>query len=212
MATTILGTLKDGTQVTQIVGPIAVTGLVPGLTDAQLRASALPVSGTVSVTGSVACSGAFYPPTQPISGAVTATSVGSIAAAATDSGNPVKTGALYTALNPVYATGQRTNSRSNILGESLVRRRNWYSHITGNTPKLAKTGAGVLGTIILGTVASTSTITVYDGIDATGSIITIINPAGATTGTALQLDVEFNTGLFVVTAGFATNDVTLLYQ
>ena len=45
---------------------------LPGLTDTQLRATALPVSGTVTVgNASLAVTGAFFQTTQPVSGTVT---------------------------------------------------------------------------------------------------------------------------------------------
>jgi len=39
-----------------------------GLTDAELRASPVPVSGTIGVSGTVPVSGTFWPATQPVSG------------------------------------------------------------------------------------------------------------------------------------------------
>ena len=48
----------------------ANTGLSQPLTDAQLRSSAVPVSGTVGVSGTVPVSGTFWQATQPVSGTV----------------------------------------------------------------------------------------------------------------------------------------------
>lgn len=48
----------------------ANTGLTQPLTDAQLRATAVPVSGTVGVSGTVPVSGTFWQATQPVSGTV----------------------------------------------------------------------------------------------------------------------------------------------
>lgn len=50
------------------VGTVTITG---GLTDAQIRATPLPVSGTVNV-GTVPVTGTFWQTTQPVSGTVTA--------------------------------------------------------------------------------------------------------------------------------------------
>lgn len=55
-----IAALTDGTQ--RVGGTVAVTG---ALTDAQLRAAAVPISGAVSVSN--------LPATQPVSGTVTAT-------------------------------------------------------------------------------------------------------------------------------------------
>lgn len=68
--------LTDGTQVTQIAGTVS-TGLTQPLTDTQLRANPVQVSGTVTstpsgtqtVAGTVAVSN--FPATQPVSGSVT---------------------------------------------------------------------------------------------------------------------------------------------
>jgi hypothetical protein len=52
--------------------PVSITGgLSGGLTDAQLRASAVPVSGTVGISGTVPVSGTFWQATQPVSIAAT---------------------------------------------------------------------------------------------------------------------------------------------
>lgn len=55
----------------------------PGLTDTQLRATAVPVSGTITanVSGTVPVSGTFWQATQPISGSVGVT--GSVAVTGT---------------------------------------------------------------------------------------------------------------------------------
>lgn len=73
-APTINGLLKNIKAA--LVAPLTVTGV---LTDAQLRATAVPVSGAfyqatqpVSLAASVAVTGTFWQATQPISGTVTA--------------------------------------------------------------------------------------------------------------------------------------------
>lgn len=56
--------------------------------------------------------------------------VGNIANAATDSGNPIKTGAIYNSTIPTYTSGQRTDSQSDIRGSHYVNiegRRRTYS-------------------------------------------------------------------------------------
>ena len=53
-----------------ITGTVTITG---ALTDAQLRATPVPISGTVSVSGTVPVSGTFWQTTQPVSLAVAPT-------------------------------------------------------------------------------------------------------------------------------------------
>lgn len=58
----------------QANGTVSIAGTVPvsgPLTDAQLRATAVPVSGTVGVSGSVSVTGTFWQATQPVSGPLT---------------------------------------------------------------------------------------------------------------------------------------------
>lgn len=49
--------------------PVSASIEFDGLTNAELRASPVPVSGTVGVSGTVPVSGAFYQATQPVSAA-----------------------------------------------------------------------------------------------------------------------------------------------
>jgi len=74
-------------------------------TDQPQLTNALKVDGS-AVTQPV--SGTFWQATQPISGTVTASNVsGDVASAATDSGNPVKVGAVYRATPSTLTDGQR---------------------------------------------------------------------------------------------------------
>lgn len=73
---TVDGPLTD-TQLRATAVPVsgtvtANTGLTQPLTDAQLRASSVPVSGTVGISGTVPVSGTFWQATQPVSGTITA--------------------------------------------------------------------------------------------------------------------------------------------
>ena len=85
------------------------------------------------------------------------------------------------------------------------------ANITTDTGTLLKTGKGTLLGISVNTPASGATITVYDGIDNTGTVIGIY-PATAAGMVALpSYGVAFVTGLYVVTAVGAAN-VTVYYQ
>jgi hypothetical protein len=83
----------------QIIGGNAGSGDTAGLTDVELRASPVPISGTVTANvGTVPVTGAFYPATQPISGAVTANINGTV---------PVS-GSFYQTTQPVSIASMPT--------------------------------------------------------------------------------------------------------
>lgn len=85
-----------------------------------------------------------------------------------------------------------------------------YTHITTATTTLVKTGAGYLGQININTLAASGTITVYDGIDATGAVIAVITNPGTLLVEGPQTasyGVGFATGLVLVTTG--TQDITV---
>ena len=87
-----------------------------------------------------------------------------------------------------------------------LRERLLPNNIATATTTLVKSGMGFLGHIVVngGTMGS---ITVYDGIDATGTkIATITDP---TAGMVLPYGCIFNVGLCIVTA--ATTDITVCY-
>jgi hypothetical protein len=75
--------------------------------------------------------------------------------------------------------------------------------ITTATTTTLKTGAGMIGSIIVNKPGTTDTITVYDALSATGSpLATITAP---TVGSAFCVGYNFGVGLTVVTAGTAGN-------
>ena len=89
----------------------------------KIRRSNTSITGSVTILGTVPVSGTVAVSTLPaITGSVTITgtptviATGNVAAGATDSGNPVKTGAVYNATDPVYGDGQRTNLQSTTQG------------------------------------------------------------------------------------------------
>jgi hypothetical protein len=88
-------------------GAVPVTG---PLTDAQLRAAAVPVSGT------------FWQATQPVSGTVTAANAaGDVAHDAADSGNPVKVGGKAVSSEPApVAAGDRANFLTDLVGKLIT--------------------------------------------------------------------------------------------
>lgn len=265
----VTGIFYPAIQPISIASTISVTG---PLTDTQLRATSVPVSGSLSINNfpaSQAVTGTFFQATQPISvlslplpsgastettlltlnnkitlvntnsviisssvlptGASTDTSLsiinanitngnqkssvaGDVASGAVDSGFPVKIGAVYNTSLSALTSGKRNNLQLNKFGELSIRQRNNYSHIIGAQTKLVKTGPAILNKIIMGTVNGTSQITVYDGVDATGYVISIISCVANSTTTTIHFDVEISTGITIVTAGAANMDITVLYQ
>lgn len=86
-----------------------------------------------------------------------------------------------------------------------------YSTITTSTTTLVKSGEGKLHAVIVntkGTVAST--ITVYDALTATGTPIAVIDSLNLS-GT-FEYDINFSTGLTLVTTGTAAPNVTVSYR
>jgi hypothetical protein len=75
--------------------PLPVTG---PLTDTQLRATAVPVSGTVSVSNQpTSMSVSNFPATQPVSGSVTVSNLPTSTEISNDVGNPVPVSGTVTA-------------------------------------------------------------------------------------------------------------------
>lgn len=85
-----------------------------------------------------------------------------------------------------------------------------YTHITTATTTVVKKGTGVLIVLINNKSVAGSTITIYDGIDNTGSVIAIItNPATLLSSRAvLPYFTQFTTGLTIVTSG--ADDLTVI--
>jgi hypothetical protein len=167
-----------------------------GLTDAQLRASAVPISftrlasGTDSVT--IVPSG-----TQAVSGTVSATQSGTW-----NVNNISGTVSL--------PTGAATESTLVALSAKVV---NGYSfhRSASNATTTIKSGAGVLKRVTVNTLGSAlNTCTIYDNTAGSGTIIAVIDPTLAR-GT-FEYDVVFNTGLTIVTAIGSAADLTIVYQ
>lgn len=165
-----------------------------GLTDAQLRASAVPISftrlasGTDSVT--IVPSG-----TQAVSGTVSATQSGTW-----NVNNISGTVSL--------PTGAATESTLAALSNKF---NNNYKNINTHTTTTVKSGSGVLKRIVVNMAgASSNTCTIYDNTSGTGTIIGTIYPVH--TQIVFEYDVVFNTGLTIVTATGTAADLTIVYQ
>lgn len=98
---------------------------------------------------------------------------------------------------------------------------NKYRNITGNGTTVVKPNSGRLTSILINNNNTNGTVTVYDSTQANGTVIatlTIASPSGAL-GAGQQmptilgpLDIIFNNGLTVVTAGSAQNNITVLFR
>ena len=77
------------------------------------------------------------------------------------------------------------------------------------TTTVVKSGGGLLHTICINTPAATGTITIYDNTAASGTKIGTIT-AFASTNPCFTYDVNFTTGLTIVTAT-AAGDITVSY-
>lgn len=98
-----------------------------------------------------------------------------------------------------------------------------YINITGNATTVVKQSPGVLGQLIINNNTTGGTITIYDNTAGSGTKISTMqvgSPSGGLlTSTGLPgpiamapLSIGFKTGLTVVTAGSANNDITVIYK
>jgi len=208
VTTTLNGVKVDGSGVTQPVsGP---------LTNTELRASDVPVSATSwpLPTGAATSANqsseitAIQNPQGPVSPGTAATKSNLV-------------GSVYNSTLPSPTNGQQVAAQSGLRGELVVAGRNTYSYITGNGTTTIKSGAGRLAGIIIGDNTTGGTLTIYDNTAGSGAIIAKIN--AGTTGGALgggsngsgfggAMDIEFTTGLTVVSSGSTSNIWTLIYR
>lgn len=86
-----------------------------------------------------------------------------------------------------------------------------YKHIATATTTVVKNLGGVLHGISINSAANAATISVYDGLTASGTVIGIITLGAAVTvpGAAVLTDINFGVGLTLVTTG--TLDITVRY-
>ena len=215
------------------------SNLVQGLTDTQLRASAVPVSGTFWQS-TQPVSGTFWQATQPVSAVSLPLPTDASTSALQTTGNSslssidAKTPSLSSGRVPVESNLVQgltdTQLRASAVPVSLSSsplptgaatestlvalnnkfNTNSFSNINTNTTSTVKSGAGVLKRIVVNKVGALSnTCTIYDNTTATGTIIGTIDPH---THMVFEYDVVFNTGLTIVTATGTAADLTIVYQ
>jgi len=84
-----------------------------------------------------------------------------------------------------------------------------YKNLTGAATTVLEPAACTLGMVTINK-ASAQVITIYDGVDTTGTVIATL-PASAAVGT-YHYHVSCNRGLTVVTAASYAGDVTISYK
>ncbi len=80
------------------------------------------------------------------------------------------------------------------------------TNVSTNTTTNIKSGAGFLHRITVNNPGSSWTITVYDSTSGSGTKLATITPSLVG---SLEYDVEFTTGLTVVTSGTTAGDITV---
>ena len=88
-----------------------------------------------------------------------------------------------------------------------------WTHIDGTL--LVHTGAGALHTIVVNGLTTAGDITVYDGIDATGSVIAVLH-LDPTTSISVQpitfvYDLRLATGIYIAYDQSVAADLTVTY-
>jgi hypothetical protein len=115
-------------------------------------------------------------------------------------------------------SGNTQLARFNQFNDVAMNFRNSYRNITGNATTTVKSGSGTLHGIMVNNNNTGGTVTIYDNTAGSGTkIATIALLGGLLGGTGSTvflgtLGLEFTTGLTIVTAGSASNDVTAIYQ
>jgi hypothetical protein len=87
-----------------------------------------------------------------------------------------------------------------------------FTHIAGAvTAQVLKIGSGRLCRFVLNSLASGTTITIYDAVTATNPIAVIDPGSGGTRPTSVEYNCDFFTGLCVTTVN-ASTDITIIYE
>lgn len=86
-----------------------------------------------------------------------------------------------------------------------------YQNITGQATTTIKSSAGLLHCITLNNPVATETITIYDNTAGSGTKIGTITVPASPQPVTLKYDVEFWTGLTIVTAT-ASSDITVSFK
>lgn len=191
---------------------------LPTLNDQDGAALAIDVNGKVILGASTATIGAV---------------VGNVASGATDSGNPVKTGAVYNSTLPTVTTGQRVDTQATSRGLALsslgdkisgedqtydvmkVQTQMSYTNISASA--LIKSGAGQLAGFVVNSCGAGATLKLWDQTSAATPVLlntmtfTAAVAQGPTVVTIPGSAGKFGTGLYA-TIAVAAMDVTFFYN
>ncbi len=155
------------------------------------------------------------PVSQATASSLNAQVVGNVASAASDSGNPVKVGAVFNSTLPTFTNGQRADLQTNKFGELAVSTRNLRFRQAGaTTGTQVVTGSGRLHSVCVTVFNGGGTIDIYDNTSATGTQLFELDPSNNNAAQVFctpPLGLEYSTGLFIVTTGAGQN-FYLLYQ
>lgn len=99
-------------------------------------------------------------------------------------------------------TNGGTVNVENVSGRSL-------SHITASAVTVVKNASGVFYDLIVNTPTANN-ITLYNGVDASGVVLGIVNTGSSIVPFQLSYNIPFSTGLTIQTAG--TPDLTVTFK
>jgi hypothetical protein len=190
----VIQLLKGLLVAAQSTTPVDVLG---PLTDTQLRATAVPISGTVTATGPLTDTQLRATPV-PISGALTDTQLrasgvpvigtGNVAHDSPDSGFPLKVGGVYKASPTNVADGDRADWRMSPNGNGAV----VIGHAT--TSGFVNIGGPGRGVALSGNQALWATSfgmnfngTSYDGLTKPATVSRIVSAAASTNATSAKV-------------------------
>jgi hypothetical protein len=187
------------------LGTSSITLSVSGpLTDAQLRATSVPVS---QGAGSGAAGTFWY--TRNTDGTNTQPTMDTAARSGyqriTDGTNTatVKAASTVPAASDTALVVSLSPNSKNPVGSSF----SWFSTATGST---IKSGAGVVRRIIIGSNVA-GTVALYDNITNSGTVICSVTSTTSTPCNTVELNAAFSTGLHCVTTGSGIS-VTVVYD
>lgn len=100
---------------------------------------------------------------------------------------------------------------TSILRFGAVTPRPHYAHITSNTTTVCKRGGGTIHRITINAKGgNNNTATIYDNTAASGTVIGVLDTT--TSLQAIEYDLDFQTGLTIVTATGSAPDITVVYD
>ncbi len=105
---------------------------------------------------------------------------------------------------------ESTYVQANALGELITAPKNSYFNQAGAATSTIKSGAGRLHTVAVNATAN-GTLIIYDNTTAAGTRIATCSFSNGVSNPTLIYDVEFSTGLTIVTTG-ANLNITVSYR